>query len=174
MLDLALDKEHLTLVAFVVELELATLASHFKRLHQVDDVHLREVAANHAVRGRGLRHLLERDAVDRALDAARGFFQEERLGQVVVGGILRRKPFINVDPARHQDGGKICRSRPALQPLDQLAAIHAGHAVIADHQIRRIIDRLEQGISRVASSHHACERSERLLQHSQNHGIIVD
>src|ERR1700692_3589193 len=90
VLYLSFDKADFALVAQVIQLELAALAAHFQRLHQVDHVHLREVPAHHAVRGRGLCHLLKRDTIDGALDAARAVLEEERFDQIVVGGILRR------------------------------------------------------------------------------------
>src|SRR5271166_547811 len=79
MLDLAFDEKHFALVAVFGQRELAALAAHLQRLHQVDDVHLRQVAAHHAIGRRGLRHFFQRDAVDHALDALYRFPQEEWL-----------------------------------------------------------------------------------------------
>src|ERR1700691_975878 len=90
VLDLTFHKKHFALLALIVQLELAALASHFKRLHQVYHIHLREVPAHHAIGRRGLSHLFESDTVHGTLDAPRSFFQEERFGDVVVGRILRR------------------------------------------------------------------------------------
>src|SRR5262252_6843226 len=79
MFDLAFDEEHFAFFAFVAERKPAALASHFERLHEVDDVHLREIAAHDAVGRSGLGHLLERDAVDHALHPPRGILEEEGL-----------------------------------------------------------------------------------------------
>src|SRR5262249_1150143 len=81
---LALGEIHLTLVVFIGQRQGAALASHLERLHQVDDVHLREVSANDSVGSASLGHLLERDLVDGALDALRGLTQEKRLFDEIV------------------------------------------------------------------------------------------
>ena len=36
------------------------------------------------------------------------------------------------------------------QVFHQLVAVHAGHAIVADQQIGRIVDRFEQGVRAVA------------------------
>ena len=86
-------KIHLAFVAFVGQGQGATLASHFERLHQVDHVHLRQAAAQDAIRRSGLGHLLQRDLVDHALDALRGFFQEERFFHEIIDRILTGEAF---------------------------------------------------------------------------------
>ena len=89
MFDLTFHEEHFAFIAFIAQRKLAALAAHLERLHQVDHVHLRETSAHHSIGRCSLGHLLERNTVDHALDAARRIFQEERLFQIVVGGILR-------------------------------------------------------------------------------------
>ncbi len=90
VLHLSLNKKYFAFLAFVIQFELAALAPHFQRLHQIDHIHLRKVSANHAVGGRCLRHLFQGDAVHRALDAPCSFFQKKRLRQIIIGRILRR------------------------------------------------------------------------------------
>src|SRR5580704_703453 len=101
VLDLSFGKKYLALVSCVVEFELATLASHFERLHEVDDVHLGKIAANHAVGGGGLRHFFESDAIYGALDALGGFFQKKRFDEIIVGRVLWRQTLIDGSTAGH-------------------------------------------------------------------------
>ena len=90
---LAFAEVHFTFVAVVGESQGAALASHFQRLHQVDHVHLRQAAAQHAVGGRGLGHFFQRDLVDHALDALGGFFQEKRFFDEIIDRFLVGKSF---------------------------------------------------------------------------------
>ena len=46
---LSFAEEHFAAVAFVGQCDLATLTAHLQRLHQINHVHLRQVAAQHAV-----------------------------------------------------------------------------------------------------------------------------
>ncbi len=84
---------HFAFVAVVGESQGAALASHFERLHQVDHVHLRQAAAHHAVRRRGLGHFFQRNLVDHALDALGGFFQEKWLFDEIIDRFLVGKFF---------------------------------------------------------------------------------
>src|SRR5215469_6587512 len=74
MNNLPLIKVDIALFVVAREREQTALAAHFERLHQVDDVHLREAAAENPIRGRGFGHLFQRNLVDHALDPAGGFF----------------------------------------------------------------------------------------------------
>ncbi len=58
-----------------------------------------------------------------------------------------------------------------LEPLDQLVAVHAGHAIVADQQIGRIIDCFEQGVGRVAGGGDAGQRGQRAVQHPRTMGL---
>ena len=51
--------------------------------------------------------------------------------------------------------------RGRLELLDQLAAVHAGHAVVADQQVGGIVYGLEQGVGGVAGGRDLAERGER-------------
>src|SRR5580692_3819942 len=54
--DLAFFEVQFAFVVFVGQGEGTALAPHFQRLHQVDDVHLQQAAAQHSVRRHGLCH----------------------------------------------------------------------------------------------------------------------
>src|ERR1700728_1433987 len=96
VLDLTFHEKYLALVTVFGQRQLAAFAAHLERLHKVDDVHLRQIAAHHAIGGRSLRHFFERDAVDHALDAFYRFPQEKWLLQIVVRGVLGRYALGNV------------------------------------------------------------------------------
>src|SRR6185312_13918289 len=49
MRNLAFAEIHLALFAFIAEREQAAFTPHLKRLHKINDVHLREITAHHAV-----------------------------------------------------------------------------------------------------------------------------
>src|SRR2546423_15609805 len=51
MRDLPFLEIHLALFIAATKRERATFAAHFERLHEIDHVHLRKIAANHTIRG---------------------------------------------------------------------------------------------------------------------------
>jgi hypothetical protein len=68
----------------------------------------------------------------------------------------------------------IRRVASTLEFFDQLAAIHAGHAVIADEEIGSIIHGLEERIGCIGRDCDSGERGKGLLQHAEHHRIVVD
>src|SRR5258706_7460723 len=79
MADLPVHDVNVAAVARVGQRQEAALAAHFQRLHQVNHVHLRQIAAQATLR-RGLaRHFFQRDLVDHALDALHRLAQVKRL-----------------------------------------------------------------------------------------------
>ena len=60
-----------------------------------------------------------------------------------------------------------------LQPLDQLVAVHAGHAVVADQQIGRVVYGFQQGVGGVAGGGDRGQRLQGAVQQSEDHGIVV-
>src|SRR5579862_2551339 len=128
--DLALGKVHIALLVIPGQRQQAALAAHLQRLHQVDDVHLRQASAQHAIGRHGLRHLLQRNLVDHTLDAAGRLFQEERLLYEVIYGVLLREALGDIGLGSQNDRREVCGRRPAAQFFNELAPIHARHAVV--------------------------------------------
>ena len=170
---LALMEVHLALIIGVGHGERTTLAAHFKRLHQIHDIHLRKAAAQDAVGGRGFGHFLECDAIDHALDPLSGLLQKKWLLDIVFGGLVMRKPFIDVGFAGHEDDRHPGSGGAALEFFEQLAAVHAGHAVVADNHVGSFVHRFQQGIGGVAGGGDFGQRRKGLLEHAQHHGVVV-
>ena len=61
----------------------------------------------------------------------------------------------------------------ALELLDELAAVHARHAIVADQKVGRVIDRLEQRVGGVSGGIDHGQGRERATQHPEDHGIVV-
>src|ERR1700733_10248070 len=71
MLRLTLREVNLALVVGVSHRQQTAFTPHFERLHQLDHIHLRQAAAQHAVRRLlFLRQFLQRNPVHNALDSA--------------------------------------------------------------------------------------------------------
>src|SRR5947207_8635671 len=81
---------HFAFLIIIGQRQRSALAAHFEGLHQVNHIHLREAAAQNAIRGHGFCHLLQCNLIDDALDAIGGFLQKERLLDEVVHRILER------------------------------------------------------------------------------------
>lgn len=128
---------------------------------------------HNAIGGSGLGHLFQRDAINQALDAAGCIFQEEWLFQIVVSGVLRRKTLRNICLVGHQNRGEIRSRGTALEFFNQLTAIHAGHAIVANEQVGDIIHGLKQSVGSVGGRRNPRQRRQRLLQHGQHHRVIV-
>src|SRR5262252_7564707 len=88
VLHLPLVEIHLAFVVTVGHSERTALAAHLEGLHQVHHIHLGEASAQDAVRGRGFRHLLERNPVDDAFDALGRVLEEEWLFDRVLKPVL--------------------------------------------------------------------------------------
>jgi len=75
--------------------------------------------------------------------------------------------------AGQQDHRNASRLGTAAKPFNELMAIHAGHAIVADQQIGRVVHGFEQSVSAVGRCSHAGQRSQGSAQQSQDHGIVI-
>jgi len=175
VIDLPIGKVHAALVAVVGEGQRAGFASHVQRLQQVQDVHLRQAAAQHGFAGSFTCHFFQRDLVYNFLDPRRGFLQEERLFDKVFHRVLHVLKFLReVNLAGHQDHGNVGAGVAGLDLLQELPAVHAVHGIVGDDQVRLIFNGFEQSVRGVGFRVHGRKMGKRLPQHLQNHGVVVN
>src|SRR5262249_54310437 len=72
-----------------------------------------------------------------------------------------------------QDHYKASGCGTALKLFYELAPVHAGHAVVGDEKVGRIVDGLEQSVGTIGRCADVSQRRERLLEHSQDHGAVI-
>src|SRR5882672_11994566 len=141
MIDLSVREVHVAAISVVGEFEQTAFAAHFEGLHQVDDVHLGEVAAQAAaVLRRGASHFFEGDLVDDALDALCGFAEVERLFDEFVHLAFQIQALSDVCFGGKQNYGNVHGGGTGTQLFHQLAAVHAGHAVVTDEDVGWAVD----------------------------------
>jgi hypothetical protein len=58
--------------------------------------------------------------------------------------------------------------------LQKLHAVHARHGMVEQHQIRLLVDGLQQRVGGIGERLHGAELRQRLTQHLQHHGIVID
>ncbi len=144
-------------------------------MQQVHHVHLGQASAQHGL-SRGLAgHLFERNLVHHLFDPRGGFLQEKGLFNEVFQGVLQHFEFFrDVRFAGHQDNGNTGGGATPLDFLQKLLPIHGLHGVVGNDEIGLVFHGFEQGIGAVRHGAHGGELAERLTQHLQDHGIIVD
>ena len=101
------------------------------------------------------------------------FFQKEGFLNEIVGRILLRQLLADVVLGGKQDHRNTRCRGTALELLHELPAVHAGHPVVADQEVGRVVHCFEQGIGSIRGSRNDSQLREGLTQHSKNHWIVV-
>ena len=147
--DLALVEIDVALVVLPGQGQQAAFAAHFEGLHQIDHVHLRKAAAQHAVRRRRLGHLFQCNFVDTRLMRRVASFRKNGFStKSSTGSCCERRSLMSVLVARMIAAKLAVAGR--LRSFSMSPAVHARHAIVGNEQVRRIVHRLEEGIGGVA------------------------
>ena len=152
----------------------ARLLPHFKRLHQVGHAHFLQPALNDARTRSALLQFFQVDAVDDFFRDAHKIFQQERFRDEVFDAIHQgTKAFFNVAPAGHEEKRNVPRLLAAPKFFKQLASIKAGHLVVAQNRIRRLVDHFEQRVAAVRCKNNFAVWLQALLDQVADKRIIL-
>jgi hypothetical protein len=110
----------------------AGFLSHFEGLHEIDHAHFLETALDDARTGAFGLELFKMQAIDDSFCDAHEVFDEKRLGDEIFNSVDQRaQAFFYVGPAGHEKKWNVVSGLAAAQFFKKLAAIEAGHFVVA-------------------------------------------
>src|SRR6202030_1687995 len=128
----------------------ARFLAHFKRLHQVDHAHFLQAALDDARTGASGLEFFEMQAIDDLFCDAHEVFDEKRLGDEIFDAVNQRaQAFFNVGAAGHKQKWNVVRALASAKLFKKLAAVEAGHFVIAEDGVGRLVNYFEKGVGAV-------------------------
>jgi hypothetical protein len=152
----------------------ARLLSHFEGLQKIDHAHLFEAALDDAGARGLLLQLFEEKSIDNFLGGPDEIFNEEGFGDEVLGTVHERaKAFFNVTAAGHEKKWNVAGGFAGTKLFKELAAIEAGHFVVAKYDVGRLVDNFEESIGAILSHHDFAKGFEALGHEIAHHGIVL-
>ena len=102
-------------------------------------------------------------AIDDFFRDAHEVFHEKRLGDEIFDAVDERtQTFFDVGAAGHEKKRNVARGFASAQFFKELAAIEAGHFVIAEDHVGRLVDDFEQRVGAVGGEDHFADGFEAL------------
>src|SRR5262249_19219280 len=141
---------------------------------QVDHTHLFKAALNDARARRALLQFLEMQAVNDFLGDSHQVFDQKRFGDEVFYAVHEgTKTLFDVRTAGHEQKWNVARLFSAAQLFKELAAVKAGHFVVAKNGVRRFVDDFKQSVGAVFRNQHFAMRLKTLRDDIAHKRIIV-
>src|SRR6266850_2606559 len=167
-------KIQFTLRAVLPHDQPARLLPHLQRLHQVDHAHLFQPALNDSRPRRFLLQFFEVQPVDNFFRDAHQVLHQKWLGDKILDAVHQRpQPFFDIRPAGHKQEWDVLGRLAPAQLFEKLPPVQPRHLVVAEDDVGRVINHLEQSVCAVRGSFDLAERLQPFHDQLAHQRIIL-